>query len=250
MMNFNKLIKSQIKNPKTIPIIIINFNQLFYLKQLVQFLLNRKFENIIIIDNNSTYPPLLEYYKEMKKKVIIEQLNENLGHMVLYKKKELFDKYCKGFYCLTDADIVPNENLPRKFMSQMMRVLTKNITKINKVGFALKIDDIPDKYLFKEKVLQWEAQFWENKVDKDNYLAGIDTTFALYKPAFYPVNNFYFYPGIRMAGSFEAHHGGWYVDFNDLTEEQSYYYANATEASSWKPVDGKATNLDYYKREI
>jgi hypothetical protein len=31
----NKLIKSQLKDTSTIPIIIINFNQLFYLKQLL-----------------------------------------------------------------------------------------------------------------------------------------------------------------------------------------------------------------------
>lgn len=245
MMNFNKLIKSQIKNPKTIPIIIINFNQLFYLKQLVQFLLNRKFENIIIIDNNSTYPPLLEYYKEMDKKLKIEQLNENLGHMVLYKKKELFDKYCKGFYCLTDADIVPNQNLPKDFLSQMIKVLIKNITKVNKVGFALKIDNIPDTYAFKEKVLQWESRWWNRTVAPNVYVGKIDTTFALYSPSFFSKDSEEFLKGLRLAENFEAKHGGWYVDFDNLSEEQDYYYNTATNASSWKPIDGVTTNKLY-----
>ncbi len=43
VLNFpNKLIKSQIKDTSTIPIIIINFNQLFYLKQLISFLEQKK----------------------------------------------------------------------------------------------------------------------------------------------------------------------------------------------------------------
>lgn len=59
---FNSITKAQNKNYKNIPIIIISFNQYFYLKQLVDFLIQNKYTNIVIVDNNSSYPPLLKYF--------------------------------------------------------------------------------------------------------------------------------------------------------------------------------------------
>ncbi len=51
---FNPLVKEQRKKPNSIPVIIINFNQLHNLKNLVSFFLSRKIENIVIIDINPT----------------------------------------------------------------------------------------------------------------------------------------------------------------------------------------------------
>ena len=60
---FNATVKAQNKDYKSIPIIIISFNQLEYLKKLITFLKERHFKNIVIIDNMSIYKPLLDYYK-------------------------------------------------------------------------------------------------------------------------------------------------------------------------------------------
>lgn len=115
-LNFNKKVRLHLKDYKQIPIIIINFNQLYYLKQLLEFFISRNYKNIIIIDNNSTYPPLLSYYKEIMNQVNIEFMPRNFGHAVFFKNKELQKKYGRGFYILTDSDIVPNENLPDDFL--------------------------------------------------------------------------------------------------------------------------------------
>ena len=234
-LNFNQLIRLQIKNPKSIPIIIINFNQLDYLKKLIHFLQERKFENIIIIDNHSTYPPLLEYYMSLKN-VKIEMMEENFGNMVFFKNESLQEKYGKGFFVLTDADIVPNENLPEDFMKVMMSILIKEFNTVNKVGFALDIENIPEYYVFKDKVIRWEKKFWKKKYKETplSYKAYIDTTFAIYKP-FYPTkfNHQEFLEGVRLAGDFTAIHGGWFVDINNLTEEQIYYQETSSSASSW-----------------
>lgn len=58
LIKFDGTVRHQMQDHKSIPVIIINFNQLFYLKQLVDFLIRREFKNIIIIDNASTYQPL------------------------------------------------------------------------------------------------------------------------------------------------------------------------------------------------
>lgn len=236
LVHFNPLIKSQQKYPPSIPIIIINFNQLFYLKKLVNFLVTRKFENIVIIDNNSTYLPLLDYYKTVPKNVTVEYMHKNFGHMVFFESAELQKKYGQGFYVVTDADIVPNDNLPEDFMNGMLDLLLKEFNEVTKVGFALDIENIPDYYVLKDKVIHWETQFWTRKYGgrENSYLANIDTTFALYKPK-YPTEfkNNYFVSAIRLANDFTSQHGGWLIDHQNLTEEQEYYKANASESSSW-----------------
>src|SRR5690606_14671109 len=142
----DNLLLQQYKNPLSVPVLIINYNQLFYLKQQIDFLLSRQFENIIIVDNGSNYPPLLSYYASLHKydNITIEIMNQNNGHLVVFQNKYIQDKYCKGFYIVSDADIVPNEKLPIDFMDTLFNKLIKYAYSINKIGFALKIDDIPD----------------------------------------------------------------------------------------------------------
>lgn len=219
-------------NYKNIPIIIISFNQLFYLKQLIDFLKKHKFNNIIIIDNNSTYQPLLDYFGTIESYVTIHRLNENLGHLVFWKNKELYEKYSKGYYVVSDPDIIPIEECPEDFLLHFKRILDKN-DNITKVGFSLKIDDIPESNPNKQKVIDWEKQFWQVKTKEGNYSAGIDTTFALYKFK-YQYKEQFFYRAIRTEKPYEAQHGGWYLDVNNLTDEQKFYFETCNESSSWR----------------
>ena len=226
----------QIVFPKTIPVIIVNFNQLKTLKELVSFLIERKFTKIYIIDNQSTYEPLLNYYEEIKERVEIISLQKNEGHMVFFKNKDLFNRLAKGgFFILTDPDILPNKKLPKNFM----RILVKNLLKydewITKAGFALDISNIPDFYPAKNKVIAWEQRFWQNEVDKDIFLTRLDTTFALYKPISfedYQKDDNHF-KALRIAGNFTCYHMGWHIDYSNLTDEQKYYRAHASDSSSW-----------------
>lgn len=236
----NSLIRRQVKNPKTIPIIIINFNQLFYLIKQVDFFLKRGFENIVIVDNKSSYSPLLEYYNELKSNsnVTIELMTNNYGHMVFFDNEILQKKYGKGFYFLTDADIVPNANLPLDFFEEMLEIMKKHFLNVTKIGFALDINNLPKTYLKKENVIDWEKDFWKNNtLEKiESYYAPIDTTFALYKPS-YPSKykkDASFFEAIRLAGDYTALHGGWYVDYENLTEEQEFYFSSVNSSSSWK----------------
>ncbi len=237
VVKFDKLVKKQRINPEEIPVVIINFNQLGHLKALINFLKSRDMNNIIIIDNNSDYEPLLDYYGTIKSEVIIERMESNFGHLVFFEQPHLLQKYGKGYYILTDSDILPNPNLPPHFLHQMLQTLDKYAFKRSKVGFALDIDSIPDFYPHKNKVLEWESKFWQTEVEDDKYIAPIDTTFALYKPSFpkpFKFNIFQFYRSVRMGGQFTAQHMGWYIDPKNLTEEQRHYFRTASTSSSWK----------------
>ena len=241
---FNSNVKSQNKNYKSIPIIIISFNQLFYLKQLIDFLKINNYTNLIIIDNNSTYKPLLDYFETIESSVTLFRLKENLGHLVFWKNKEIYNKYSKGYYVVTDPDIVPLEECPKDFLLYFKSILEHN-HRLTKVGFSLKLDDIPETNPKKNKILDWESKFWSIQNKDGNYPTAIDTTFALYKPNYlYDKHNFY--AAIRTKAPYQARHGGWYLDAENLTKEQKYYFANCNESSSWKINDnGDLFTKDY-----
>lgn len=236
MFYSNPYLLKQLLDLKSIPFIIINFNQLEHLRNLVDFAIKRGFKNIVIIDNKSTYPPLLDYYKTLSLPVIVEYMSENLGHRVLMNNEKLYSKYCRGLFILTDADIRPNKNLPADFLEKMTKLLLKKRSKVTKVGFALDLENIPDYYPAKEKVIKWEKQFWSKKISDDIYYANIDTTFALYIPN--PKKTFvtpgYFVNAIRMAGDYTCDHMGWYINYNNLNDEQLFYNTTASNVSSWK----------------
>jgi hypothetical protein len=242
---FNRHVIMQNLNYKSIPIIIISFNQLFYLKQLVSFLQKNKYQNIVIIDNNSNYKPLLDYFEIIESTVTLHRLKENFGHLVFWKNKALFNKYSKGYYIVTDADIVPVAECPEDFVLHFKKILNRNEEK-NKVGFSLKIDDIPDSNPNKQKVIDWEHQFWKNETREGNYNACIDTTFALYRPKSDYKNSLFFLRAIRTNPPYIAIHGGWYFDINNLTEEQNNYLKVANKSSSWNiDVEGNLFTMDY-----
>ena len=242
---FNSEVKKQLKDLKSIPVLIINFNQLFYLRKLIDFLVESGIENIIIIDNQSNYKPLLEYYSELEANTVakVEIMDGNYGHQVLWKNKWLLNKYCRGYYVLTDPDVVPLEGCPDDFLDQFYTILRKDKT-LNKVGFGLDLKTIPDHYINKEKVVSWEKKFWENRYNDISFLAHIDTTFALYRP-YSEFNRYKFFEGVRLDYPYVAMHGGWYIDNDNMTDEQLNYMKTANASSSWK-VDEKGnlmTNL-------
>jgi len=243
IINFS--VREQRKNPSTIPVLIINYNRLDYLKELVSFLLERNHQNIVIIDNCSSYPPLLEYYEVIKDRVTIEYMDKNYGHLVFWKNDKLYNKYAGGYYIITDSDIVPNKNLPEDYISVLIKTLDL-YSEITKVGFALEINDIPDSFDGKEKVLEWEKQFWEKPLGQEMYLSEIDTTFALYTPR-YRYYYYTFYKAVRIGGNFTARHGGWYIDSKNLSEEDIYYIKSADLSNSWKLDDtGKLIDNKLY----
>ena len=98
---------------KKIPIIINNFNRLDLLKKLIHSLEIRGYSNIYIIDNLSTYPPLLDYYKSCSYKVFL--LNENIGMTALWKSG-IYKQFRNNFFVYTDSDVVPVDECPDDFL--------------------------------------------------------------------------------------------------------------------------------------
>ncbi len=217
-------------NYHDITIFIISFNRLSYLERLVNFLIEKHYTNIHIIDNNSSYQPLLEYLSTVP--CTVHRLSNNLGHKAVWECGLFDDIITNQFYVVSDCDILPSDDLPENFIAYFLELLTRN-KKITKVGFALKIDDLPDHFNQKKKVIEWESKYWANEIEKDIYYAPIDTTFALYRPGIYP-NRKKWWESLRVSGPFLAKHLPWYEDSLNPSEETIQYQNSISfDVSDW-----------------
>jgi hypothetical protein len=225
-----KVVAPAVADPYKIPIIINNRNRVTHLQNLIAWLEKNGYTNIHIIDNDSSYPPLLDFYKVCKYPVHI--LRQNVGHLALWKSG-IIEKFEKGYYVYTDPDVIPAEDCPSDLVAHLLKVLQQH-PEIEKAGPALKIDDLPDHYSEKKRVIEWESQFWKNTVAPDLYDAGIDTTFALYRP--YTNGYLWVQKAYRTGGKYVARHMPWYDHSAAPTPEDQYYKANVSAgASHWIP---------------
>lgn len=221
-----------IKTPKDakkdIPIIINNFNQLDYLKLLLSSLEKRGYQNIVILDNDSTYPPLLEFYKNTHHRVIY--LGHNYGYLALWRSG-VYKEFHKSYFVYTDPDLCIDENCPDNFLEHFLNIMKRHPLS-SKVGFSLRIDDLPDHYELKDKVVEWESQYWIKEVEPGVFSAPVDTTFALYRP-FTKYGSTLLEHHLRVNKPYSMHHLPWYVDPNNLTDNIKYYIAQTKQQTHW-----------------
>lgn len=210
-----------------VPIIINNRNRLTFLKQLIEWLEKKGYKNIYIIDNDSTYGPLLEYYKHCSHHIFF--LKKNIGYKSIWET-DIFDQFKNSYYVYTDPDVMPTDLCPENIVEKLYNVL-KKYPSIEKAGVALKIDDLPDHYSGKEEVLRIEKEWWLKIVDKDIYDAPVDTTFAIYRP--YAKGIAEECKAYRVGGDLIFRHMPWYENSSNPAEEDIYYRNSVTKESSY-----------------
>jgi hypothetical protein len=215
---------------KAIPI-FINARDLFLpLRQLVMWLLEAGYTCIYVLDNDSSYPALLEFYNTMRKDIRVIRLGMNVGHTAIWDTKILDELGINGPYVWTDPDIVPIKECPTNVLEFFWAALQAYPHK-TKVGFGLRIDDLPDHYRFKREVIVWEGQYWDKKVSPKLYDAPIDTTFALYRAGsgYKPIN-----AALRTGFPYLARHAPWYENLDRASDDHVYYLKNAKPGiNSW-----------------
>lgn len=237
----NEQLAASLQDHSTIPVFIICFERVEGLKLLVSWLETHNLRNIIFLDNDSTYPPLVEYLNSSPYQKI--RMNRNIGHTAAWTLDVIKILTPDQFYIVTDPDVIPTENCPGDIINYLLKVHEKFLP-YQKVGLGLKINDLPDHYPLRKSVIKWEEQFWITKLDKGIYDAGVDTTFALYKPFTY---NYILHPSIRIGEPYTARHLPWYSDPTKPTEEDVYYRLRAnSNITSWN-VDELP---DRYKKEL
>ncbi len=212
--------------PSQIPVIINNRNRLTTLTQLISWLEKIGMKNIYILDNDSSYPPLLSFYKTCSYKIFF--LGKNVGHQALWKTA-VFNQFKSNYYIYTDSDVLPISECPDDVIAFFLQTLRK-YSSIEKIGFGLKIDDLPDHYSAKARVIEWEKKFWTKEVAPGIFDAAIDTTFALYCP--YTNGASWVSNAYRTGGNYVARHLPWYENTALPSEEDLYYQEHVKQGVS------------------
>lgn len=221
-----KFWRRPIKNIFETPIIINNFNRLSFLKKQINWLENAGYKNIYIIDNNSDYKPLIDYYNTLPYKIY--QLDKNMGYNALWDTHIIL-RFISDYYVYTDPDILPISDCPKNVLLHMKNLLLK-YTDVGKIGFGLAINDLPEQYSLKEKVISYEAKYWKIKINDEVYDALVDTTFALYRP--FSVGDWQL-KAYRTDYPFIARHLPWYENTTQPSEEEIYYINSSNKNSLW-----------------
>lgn len=226
---------------KNIPVVIIGYNQYSYIKNMVEQL-EKYTSDIIVIDNNSDYQPLLNYYKNDFKYTLLKQ-KTNFGHDVY--SYDFVQNLIGDIYILTDPDLQFNSKLPKDFIKTFLDI--SFYFNARKVGFALSIDsnDIRTDISYGGKTIkELESAYWKIKLSYPNnsslklFDAPIDTTFCLINKRSENLSH------IRVAGDYTCLHLPWYRNFLDKLQEGEYeaYMQNNISSCWFKKSNVSITN--------
>ncbi|HET6277283.1 MAG TPA: glycosyltransferase family 2 protein [Candidatus Polarisedimenticolia bacterium] len=209
-----------------VPVIIVSRDRVACLRELVGWLEGVGLRNIIIVDMQSSYGPLVEYLRNTPHRVV--RLSENIGPWAIWSNREFLAATEGRYYVVTDPDVVPAPGCPADAIGRFHELLQK-YPAYAKAGFGLRIDDIPDCYKHKTAVLNWEKQFWTREIEPGVYDAPLDTTFALYRPS-----TSFALRALRTGPPYVARHLPWYQDLDALPEDEHYYMRHAdTSGKAW-----------------
>jgi len=198
---------------------------------------------VIFIDNNSSYPPLVEWYKTCPYKVhnigynsreIPFEKEVKIGHAPW--RSGIIKDYGDRFYIVTDPDI-SIEGIPEGWINILMKGLHQS--DVWKAGLSLKIDDLPDNEMT-QIIKGHESAFYAVMTDfpeGDNFYKGpTSTTLALYDNDKY---NGDFLNAIRSPEPYTCRHLPYYMTKDTLTDE----YKNYIETSKWDGWDKQILKL-------
>jgi hypothetical protein len=213
------------------PVFILCRDRLEPLTALIDWLERAGLERIVLIDNDSAYEPLLAYYESTPHDVV--RLGRNVGKNALWSDRSFERMIGRRPFVYTHPDVVPVAKCPLDAAERFGELLGRH-PDVTKVGFGLRIDDLPETYRFREEVVEWESQFWrpEIEVEPGAFRCAIDTTFALYRrwaPNQPPLD------AIRTGPPYVARHTTWYVDSDAPTLEERFYAARLERGTAESP---------------
>tara|TARA_R110000822_G_scaffold309905_1_gene440613 strand:- start:1206 stop:1901 length:696 start_codon:yes stop_codon:yes gene_type:complete len=217
-----------------IPVFVNVYNRLATTKTLCDQISRLDGAEIIIVDNNSDYEPLLEWYDDCPFEVL--RLRENIGHHAPWLSG-IVNQDQSEWYVVTDCDL-DLSGVPQDLL-RVLRIPFSWGSGVVKSGIGLRIDDLPP---WQNAVVEWESRWWKRPVRNDRrfYWAAVDTTFAMYhRSTIASAMEVARIKSTRTGGEYQARHVPWYLDASNLDEENRQYFATANGSNSWKPQGRK-----------
>ena len=127
---------------------------------------------IIIVDNSSTYRPLLNFYNTLQApniQVVYLGFNSwRKGVEYLAGKLKSFPKLV-----ITDVDLIPYPTTPTNILTHLSNLLNQ-YPDYNHIGTSLEINDLPNTSPMKQKVIQFESRYWAphaKQLNQEVYIA-------------------------------------------------------------------------------
>lgn len=206
-----------------IPTFIICRDRVRNLRKLVRWLEKTRQAEILLVDNNSSYPPLLEYLEKTKHKTY--RLSDNLSKWAPWSHN-LIAQHPSDYFAIIDPDMLPPKECPLDITGFLINALEdKRYAQYHCAGPSYEITDLPDHYAGKQEVLRWEPQFWTKPLygdykTADFFEAPIDSMWAVMrKGGQIDVER----PAIRANYPYVVKHETWYLDSDNLDEEDLWY---------------------------
>jgi hypothetical protein len=214
----------------TVPLYVPTFNNPTYTRNFLNQVDGLNFSRIIILDNKSTYQPMIDLLAQIDSKYEVIRLEENYGPHYILRNPDYY-KTLPDIFSLSDPDVEFPKNISGNFQEEMINVGIKY--RFGKVGFAI---EVPSESEFLELVVnldgklrnmhEWEQQFWQNQIDKTStgdpiFQTTLDTQFAIYNKEFFSPEERY--KALRIGGKFTSKHLGFYKESIVPKEESDFY---------------------------
>jgi len=203
---------------------------------------------IIILDHDSTYPPMVQYLQELKMNqgITVVPLKATNWTGGLTEANSIIQDYLDRhpsvqFYVFTDPDIAFLRTAPDVLL--FYAGLLQSCPEFKTVGPGLQISDIPSRFTKKvsngKQVFEQHSRFWTdvpniatwNGVGYHVAKHPIDTTFAMYRRnvPFKRLQG----PSLRAYAPYAAVHVDWYDDSENLPADKVFYAKRQMGANNW-----------------
>jgi hypothetical protein len=211
-----------------VPVVINVRDRLADLVAQLAWLEGAGYRNVLLLDNASSWPPLVEWLEHEPPGLGIKvmRLRANVGSRAPWLV-DLPER--AGWFVYTDCDMVPTAACPVDLVEHLHTLLAAHPAK-PKAGVGIFIDDAPQfRDRFREQLFHNAAERWLG----DCFDAPVETTLALYRPGV-PFR----FDAVRSGRPYEARHLPFYREAAP-TAEDLYYLEHAR--PSGLNADGSAT---------
>jgi hypothetical protein len=217
----------QAKLEPRIPVFVNNCNRLTWTRDICEQIVRLGGEPIIV-DNASTYPPLLAWYADCPYNVVH---CKNLGPRAPWISDTVAKTVRDGsLYAVTDPDL-DLSGVPDDCFARLEAGLRHGVAKS---ALSLELNDVPVAQLEKlhngRRLRDIEGAYWRQPLGDGFYRADTDTTFALYRRGSEgPMLDGSratprFFSAVRADRPYTARHIPWYQ--TDLDDEDRFYIEN------------------------
>ncbi len=217
-----------------IPVYVTNRDRLTAIRPLAGWLAQLPGAEPVILDNGSTYPPLLDWYaRECPVPVLL--LPGNFGPRACWAAEGFVRPPRSGYYVATDGDLLIH-GCPADVLD-VLRGGLERYPDVCKVGLNEWWHDMPADHPMRPSVEAYLGPFWQRCRDGFWWEGNIDLTFAMYRggaPACA------YGPALRADYPYVCRQAVWYMDLDHLPEDERYYLDHLDEQFTpgcvWTPM--------------